>query len=127
MLFSEGRNMYNNDLTLDTTVYSLIQERPTSSVRRDASKPLDNPVGFTISHETSKNGKISSVFYFDDEKIVDVAGVPVSSNARVQFKISYNPTEGRTDLTTALQKGIDVLESFLADPTNVTKFLNLEH
>jgi len=120
--------MFNNDVTLDTTTYSLVSERPTSSLRRDATQPLDNPVSVTISHETSNNGKVSSVIYFDDDKIATTAeGGVVSSLARAQFKLTYNPNEGRDDLTAVLQKGIDVIESFLADPNNISKFLNKEH
>lgn len=119
--------MFDNNITLDTTVFSLVKELPTSSLRRDATQPLDNPVGVTVSHEVSKAGRVSSVIYFDDEKIVDVGGVPVPSLVRVQMKVTYNPLEGRTDIDSVLQKGIDVIESFTGDATNVTKFTNLEH
>lgn len=119
--------MYNNDLTLDTTIFSLVSEKPTSSIRRVATQPLDNPVGVTISHEVAKNGKVSSVIYIDDEKTITTSDNVVSSMARVQLKITYNPDEGRSDLTTVIEKGVAVMQSFLSGTGNVTKLLNQEH
>lgn len=119
--------MYDNNITLDTSVYALVQETSTKSIRKDASKPLDNPVSLSIAHEKANNGKISSVIIFDDDKVVVGTDNVLSSLARCQFKITYNPNEGRDDLSTAINKGIAVLQAFLTDTGNVTKFLNQEH
>lgn len=119
---------YNNDLTLGTTTFSLISERPTSSLRADGTATLDNPSFSTISHETAKSGKVSSVIYFDDEKVLTAPdGAVESSLVRSQFKISYDPTQGRTDIEAVVAAQIALLVAFLGDAGNVTKFLNKEH
>jgi hypothetical protein len=120
--------MYTNDLALDTTTFSLVTERPTSSLRADATAALDNPSLCNISHETAKNGKVSSVIYFDDDKIsTDANGIVTSSLVRTQFKVAYNPNEGRTDIETVIARQIVLLQAFLNGAGNVDKFVNKEH
>lgn len=120
--------MYTNDLALDTSTFSLISEKPTSSTRADAAATVDNPSLVFIGHEKAKTGRVNSVVYFDDDKIItQPTGTVVSSSVRTQFKISYNPSEGRTDIETVIARQIVLLQAFLAGAGNVDKLLNQEH
>lgn len=114
-----------NIVTL-TSTYNLTTTRPTSSIRSDSAKPLDNPRVMTVSHDIAKSGRVSSVVYIDDTLTTVVAGVASSSNVRVQLKLSYNPLEGRTDIASDIAVIYAELKEFLT-PANLTKILNKEH
>lgn len=115
-------------MTIDTSDFSLVTQRSQSSVRRDATAPVENPVSLITSHETAKSGRVSSVVYFDDEKLVVTEdGVSVPSNIRTQFKISYDPTSGRNDIETVLARQLVLINTFLAYAPYMDKLLNQEH
>lgn len=121
----------STDVTLGLAVYSATVTRPTSTIRNDSSQPIDEPIALTISHETAKNGKVSSVVYIDiSEKVPCTSTCQVTpglSNVRGQFKLSYNPLDGATDLAAHTALAIEQIKLFLGDAALVAKFMNKEH
>ena len=119
--------MLNQDITLGTSVYSLITQRATSSLRSDASRALDLPVSLTVAHETASSGRISSAAYLDSDEVVeDANGVPSTDTVRVMLKLQYNPLSGRTTTETELLRLRDQVIAFISDATNWDKMLNKE-
>lgn len=123
--------MFNPDITLGSATFSLVRQRENSSLRRDPAAALETPQSLTISHETAKNGRVSSVIYFDHDEVIDcdsTCGIPgASANIRTQFKISYNPSDGIVDIDTILAKQLAEMELWLVAADNMTKFRNKEH
>lgn len=119
------------DLTVLTEVYSLTETRAKSSLRSDATMALDEPNHLTIAHEVGRNGRVSSVIYFDSLKALGCGDVcsttPTTDTIRAQFKVQYNPTVGREDTTTELDFVIQALIAFISEPTNIVKLVNQEH
>lgn len=113
--------------TVPVATFSLVSQRATSSLRADPAMPLEEPRTLTISHETQKNGRVASVIYIDDLQTVTSSSVlPTLSSVRLQLKLQYNPTEGRTDLDTVIPEIYAQLKEILTT-ANLTKFLNKEH
>jgi len=117
--------MFASDLTVGTRTYSLRSQRMSSSLRGDATRTVSNPRLLTISHETAKNGKVSSVMMIDDTAVVTNGTSVVNDTIRVMVKLQYNPLVGRTDITTTIMAAIDELQALLVE-ANVTKLLNKE-
>jgi len=119
---------YSADITLLTNTYSERSRRDYASVRSNASEPLSEPNLLTLSHETAKNGRVSSVVIFDDTKIVSLAGASLTTTdtVRTMFKVQYNPLGGRTDNEAAINAAIAELIAFLGVADNVSKLLNQE-
>lgn len=118
------------DIVVGEDTYSLITQRPSSSVRSDAAQDLTNPHLLTLSHESNRNGQVSSVAIFDIGAALpcdNTCGTAGSiSNARAMFKIQYNPTEGNADLDIQLTSAIQSLLAWMGDSTNMDKFRNKE-
>lgn len=116
------------DLSTTTPVatFSLVTTRANSSIRGDASQPLDEPRVLTVSHESSTNGKVSSAIMLDDAANVSSLGIANSSGVRVMVKIQYNPIEGRTDIEATVNELYAQLTQLLDAPT-INKLLNKEH
>jgi hypothetical protein len=121
--------MLTSDLTTTTPVatFSAISTRATSTLRSDAAQPLDEPRIVTVSHETQKNGKVSSVIYIDDTKNVLSGVTVVPSLCRVQLKLQYNPLEGRVDIDATMAELYAQLTEIVSTGTNFDKILNKEH
>lgn len=119
--------MYTSDITIGTNTYSLTTQRASSSVRSDASQPLESPVMLNVGHEVGKLGRVSTVVYLDSmETLTGEDGIPKDDTVRAQFKIQYDPTLGRVGLETEIERLRDQLIAFLGDATNWTKLLNKE-
>lgn len=91
---------------------------------------LTAPESLTISHEKSRNGKISSVVYLDYGQLVDCDNTcqvtPESTTLRAQFKLSYDPVKYGTLIGDNIDEVITLLVAFLSDSANVAKFKNQE-
>lgn len=123
--------MLPNSLTLDGTVFDKTVQRATSSTYSVAASPLENPITLNVSHEKLKSGRINSVVVLTDDKVIpcDASACLTTvamSPVRTQFKVSYNPTQGRTDIMAALEKQYTEISIFLADPNNWAAFINQE-
>lgn len=122
--------MYTPDITIGTDIFSLITQRASSSVRQDGAKDLTNPCTLSISHETAKNGKISSVVILDSEEVIPCndacSTVPLSDNIRLQMKLQYNPSSGRLLIDTEIARLQVQMLAFISDATNWSKLLNKE-
>lgn len=118
--------MFNADVTLDTTTYSLVSQYPQSSLRSDASQPVSEPLTMKISHETSKAGRRSSVILLTDTAVVTTGASNVKDDVVAMFKVQYNPFSGRTTNEADILALVDQLKLFLADPANIDKILNQE-
>lgn len=122
---------FNNDIILDTDkTYSRILTGRTSGKWSDVSQNVDSPKTLTISHETAKNGRVNSVIIVDSSlpNICETtcATDPASSTIKAQFKLSYNPIEGYTDIDVALTGIIDLLMEVVNDPARIAKLKNKE-
>lgn len=117
--------MFTPDLVVGTTTYSLRAQRMASSVRGDSTQPVSEPRLLTISHETAKNGKVSSVLMIDDTAVVSSGTTASSDTIRALLKIQYNPLSGRTGIEAVINSAIDDLKALLT-PANITKLLNKE-
>ena len=122
--------MFNTDIVINTNTYNLISQRTTSSVRSDASTGLANPNTLTISHETNKAGRVSSVIILDSEEVVACqdacSTAPTLDNIRMMMKIQYNPLSGRIGIDTELERLRVLLSTFTADAASWAKFINKE-
>lgn len=121
--------MLSPDISTTTPVatYSLTSQRANSSLRSNAVRPLGEPRVLTVSHETQSNGRVNSVVYFDDVKNVIGTTGSTASSVRLQLKLQYNPTEGRTDIAATLTELYSSLKQILDSGTNLAKVLNKEH
>lgn len=119
--------MYASDITLGTTTFSLRTQRVNSSIRSDATQPLNEPNTLTISHDVAGSGRVSSAVMLDDVKVVQVGtSSPVADTVRVMLKVQYNPVSGRVDIDDDVNALIAELVAFLGTPANVVKLLNRE-
>lgn len=118
--------MYPSDITIGSDTFSRTVTRPTSSAYSDNNQSLSNPRTLTISHETSKSGRVSSAVILDDTATVTVGNTNVADNIRILVKVSYNPLGGRADLTAKVKEAIAQLVAFAGVEGNVTKLLNKE-
>lgn len=118
--------MFTSDITIGSNTFSKTVTRPTSASYADNNQTLSNPRILQISHETAKSGRVSSAVILDDTANITVGSNLIASNVRVLVKISYNPLEGRADLTAAIKAAILDLNTFLGADANVTKLLNKE-
>lgn len=114
------------DITLNTKVYSLTSTRPNGSLRRVATRPVSEPLSLTISHETAKSGRVSTVAYIDDVAVVQIgSSAPVADNIRVMVKIQYNPLSGRTGVEDSISAAVADLVALMS-AENIDKLLNRE-
>jgi hypothetical protein len=120
--------MFTDDITLqDATasdqVYSRVSSTSNSSIRRDATRPLDQPMALTISHETSKDKKRVNSAVMLDKTVLDSGDSVTLGNARVLFKLSYDVEQiTASDLSEMIDEVVEFLSS-----ANQTKLLNKEH
>lgn len=121
---------FSNDITLDTHTFSNILRVGKRGVYRDAAAPLDKPATLTISHETTKSGRLSSAVIIDLDEVIPCSDtcstVPVADNIRMLVKLSYNPLAGRADLPTDLALIKAHIIAFLVNSEDWPKFLNQE-
>lgn len=122
---------FPQDITLDTSVYSLTVQRPTSSVRSVASLPTGKDEILQISHETSKDGRRSSVFILEDNVVLECdanACSPKStrSTCKLMLKLQYNPLDGNSNQAAAIADLRAQMQLLIDDNTLWPKFLNLE-
>lgn len=118
--------MYTSDITIGTETYALRTQRVNSSVRAEISQPVSEPRLLTISHETSKSGRVSSVVMIDDSKVVQIgSSAPTVDTMRALLKIQYNPLSGRTGVEAEIKAMIAALAAFATD-ANISKLLNQE-
>lgn len=115
-------------ITIGTTNFDLRSKNGSRSVRADGTAPLGTDDLLTISHETNKQGLVSSAVFRDN-----VVPTPCettcgagSANVRALFKVQYNPTLGITDLEVEVAAVIADLVAFLGTQANVDKLLNQE-
>lgn len=131
MAISKDPPMMESDITLGVNVYSTQVVKPTSTIRGDASREIEDPAILTVSHETGKNGRVSSVMIIDDSALVPCndacSTTPGISNVRGMIKLQYDPTDGRANLDTVLMVVLAELMALLADSALMTKFRNKEH
>lgn len=119
---------FSDDIVLGTKTYSLTIQRPTNSVRSDSTLAVDTPHLVTLSHETAKNGKVSSVAIVDftaATTCTDTCG-SAYDDVRAMFKLQYNPTIGVVNLDTVIDNSIADLIAFLSDSANLAKLKNKE-
>lgn len=103
--------------------YDAVVKNSNSTVRRDSSRPLDQPMALTISHETTKDQKRVNSAIMLDKTVLDSGDNVTLGNARILFKLSYDVQQ----LTSVeLSEMIDEIKEFLS-VANVTKLLNKEH
>lgn len=118
------------DITLVAgTTFGRTITKPTSSVWSDSSRDITLPLTLTIAHETSGNGRVSSVILLDDSKSAIAPtdpAVPNYSIVKAQFKIQYNVAEGRDDIEATLDSLRLNLLAALNDATIWDKFINKE-
>lgn len=120
--------MLAQNITLNTKVFALTSQKPTSSIRAVAGLPVGSGNVLTVSHETGKTGVVSSVFIIDDSVTVPITGqVAKIDNYRIMLKLQYNPTLGRVDGAAALANIRTQLKEILASDAMWTQFLNGEH
>ena len=124
--------MLSSDITTTTTparTLSLVSQRPTSSLRSDANALLEEPFNMVVSHETNvKTGKVSSLVSFDSSKpgSPDTDGNVAVDIIKVQLKLVYNPTVGRTGVEDSVLHLYDLLADFMAQTDVKNKLLNKE-
>jgi hypothetical protein len=120
--------MFTDRITLQDATpadqhYDAVVLGSTKTIRRDASRDLDQPMALTISHEVSKDSKHVNSAVMLDRTELDSGDSVTLGNARVLLKISYD-TEQITGAM--IQEMVDEIKEF-ASTANVTKLLNREH
>lgn len=122
--------MLPSDIILDTNTYALRTQRLNSSVRADVNRDLAKPVTLTISHETAKSGRVSSVVIFDSAEVIDCDAscnlTPTTDNIRMQVKLQYNPLSGRVATEAEIERLYEQVQLFLTDNALWVRFLNQE-
>lgn len=122
---------FTETITIDTVDFTTVAIKPTSTLRSNPLVGLSEGEDITISHETSKAGRVSSVVFIDYGHAIpcsDTCGTSASiSKNRAQFKLSYDPLTDVADIKAELTDQITVLRTFLNDPANIVKLLNKEH
>jgi hypothetical protein len=119
--------VFNDDITLtnaDTTsqTMSAIIKNSRSTVRKDASQPLDEPQALTISHEVSKDKKRQNSAVILDRTVLDADEVTLG-NLRVVVRVSFDTGQiTEAMIQEAIAKQIEFLTT-----ANVTKLVNGEH
>lgn len=120
--------MFSDRITLTDAAaaaqdYDAVEIKSNSTVRRDATRDLDQPMALTVSHETTKDKKrVNSAVMLDRTELDSGDGVTLG-NARILCKISYDVEQ----ITAAhLQEMVEEVKEFLST-ANVTKLLNKEH
>lgn len=121
--------MFTDTITLQDVTpadqdYDLVSRASSSSIRRDATRALDQPMALTISHETSKDKKRVNTAVMLDKTVLDSGDNVTLGNARVLVKISYDIEQ--IDAA-AIQEMVNEVVEFVGTDANVTKLLNLEH
>jgi hypothetical protein len=103
--------------------FDKVSSATNSTVRRDASQPLDQPQALTISHEVTKDQKRVNSAVMLDRTVLDSGDSVTLGNARVLVKLSYDVEQ----ITAAdITEMVDEVKEFLST-ANVTKLLNREH
>lgn len=101
----------------------------TKTVRRDASRALNTPMGLTIAHEVSKDGKTVNSVVFIERTELGADNVTLA-NARVQLKITYrNDVIEAADVQDLIKKIVEFAianDTFTYSETNTDKLLNRE-
>lgn len=119
--------MFTPTITLNEQAFDLQTQRTNGSVRSVAARALE-PLTLTISHEVAKNGRVSSVVYFDDSRNVPVGAgctIPKQETIRLQLKLMHNPTAGRSDSAATIEAlRLSLIE--FATSANFAKLLNRE-
>lgn len=118
--------MYANILTLGSTNYDLVSQNPYRSMRSNSARPVSQPQTLTISHETTKTGTRSSVLILEDIDVINTSTSIIKDSIKAQFKLSFKPYSGRTDIETVIAAQIAALQEFLSVPANIDKFINQE-
>jgi len=101
----------------------------TKTVRRDATRPLNTPMGITIAHEVSKDGKSVNTVFFIERTELGADNVTLG-NARVQLKITYrNDVIEAADILDMVKKIAEFSignDTFTYTDSNIDKLLNRE-
>lgn len=124
--------MLADNITLNTSdEYRLQVRNPTSSLRSLAGLPLGDNQTLRVSHETAKNGVISSAL-IRENTYVDVDGVLPDNGTdslKVLVKAIYNPNIALStgDKITVLTQMLTEIAEIIAVPASVDAFFNLEH
>lgn len=104
--------------------YDAVIHESTKTVRRDASRSLDQPMALTISHEVAKDKSHVNTAVMLDRTELDAGDGVTLGNARVLFKLSYDVEQ----ITSAmLDEMVDEIIEFLQVAGNLTKLYNQEH
>lgn len=123
---------YSNDITLDAnTTFSRTVTGRNYGVFSNPASVLEKPEDLTVSHETTKSGLVNSVVIITNSDIISCGdtsscSLPVSALIKAQFKLSYNPKVGFTDLTQQLADIRTQISEFINTPALWAKFLNKE-
>lgn len=119
---------FPDKITLQTVDFDLVSRSGTRAVRSDPLTELDNPSTLLISHETAKNGRVSSVVMREENVVISCNDtcdiVPQTSNVKVMLKIQYNPLEGYPDQAVVIERlfqqiiAAEILTDFLPKMLN---------
>lgn len=131
MSFSDPLTLHN--AAAESQVYNLVSseasKNSTKTVRRDATRDLDKPMGITIAHEVAKNGKtVNSVVYVERTEVG--ADEVTLGNGRAQLKLTYTVGVITADHMKELLKELVEFaisnNTFTFTTTNADKLLNRE-
>ena len=104
--------------------YDAVKKFPTSTVRSDATRDLDQPQTITVSHEETRDGKRRNSVILLDKVVLDAGDLVTLGTARLQFKASFD----KQQITFAdLLEMKDQMVELLNSPDFFTKFSNQEH
>lgn len=120
--------MLLENITLNTQEFRTQVINPTATLRSVAGLPFGSTKTLRVSHDTSKDGVVSSACIIDTSSI-DVDPLSDTNGStltdRVMVKFSYDKTANH-DYATALKSALaDMI--VLLDATNVDLILNQEH
>lgn len=119
--------MLQNTLTLSTVVFDKITTSKNESTYSAEAVVLTEPQRLRISHNIRKTGVVDTLVQSEHHKRPTIAGSEVLlpfSSVRVQFKMSYNPVEGREDIIASLNDQRAKLNEFI--DAEITSLINRE-
>lgn len=103
--------------------YDKVSSTTNSTIRRDATRPLDQPMALTISHEVSKDKKKVNTAVMLDKTVLDSGDSVTLGNSRILVKFTYDVEQiSAADIS----EQVEEIKEFLS-AGNVTKLLNREH
>lgn len=120
MAFTESITLTKADAS--SQVYSTVSKNDKRTIRRDATRGLDQPMSLTVSHEEINGGKRVNTAVIIDRTDLDDDLVTLG-NLRVLCKVTYDK---EVISAASIDEALDELKEFLT-AANITKLLNQEH